>query len=432
MFLRVTTRYFAFRMGPIQVDLCYAFVLLILAMCHVSTSAQDWPQVLGPTRDGVAGNDLVPQPWDGVEPPTRWSHAAGQGMAGVAVEGDHVALFHRQGDNEVVELLDRNSGDLIWSRTFPTRYRCTYNSDSGPRCVPLILPKHVIVFGAGGRLASLRRTDGDVLWNHDTAEEYAAPEGYFGAGSSPIHHDGRIIVNIGGRGRFGIVAFELDSGSIDWTIPDEAASYSSPVIAQVADATWLTCITRMHFIMADVVNGKVAMRIPFGRRGPTVNAASPVLFGSHVFLTASYGVGARSIDLASPTTPITWEDSELLSSQYTTPVLHEGTFYGIDGRADVGSASLVAVDPRTRERLWQEDDFGMATLIRVRDRLLILKTDGTLVLTQCDRTRFRELDRVTLTRDLCRALPAYARGCLFVRDATTLRCFELASGTLPQ
>ena len=77
------------------------------------------------------------------------------------------------------------------------------------------------------------------------------------------------------------------------------------------------------------------------------------------------------------TAEVEWDD-ELLSSQYTTPIVHDGLVYGIDGRQDGGPVSLKCFDPLTRKVLWTKSDIPYATLVAADGKLLVQHTDGTL------------------------------------------------------
>src|SRR6185436_20874756 len=91
---------------------CALFVCLVLC---ATVRASDWPQILGPTRNGVyVGKDLA-DAWPKEGPPTVWQKKIGQGFAGPAVANGKVILFHRLGDKEVVECLGAKDGKPVWS-----------------------------------------------------------------------------------------------------------------------------------------------------------------------------------------------------------------------------------------------------------------------------------------------------------------------------
>ena len=74
---------------------------------------------------------------------------------------------------------------------------------------------------------------------------------------------------------------------------------------------------------------------------------------------------------------------------------------------------------------WNEPGFGYATLIKAGDKLLILKTDGTLVLARTNPRKFEELARAKLSEGTIHGLPALAAGRLYIRDGQMLKCFDL-------
>jgi outer membrane protein assembly factor BamB len=338
-------------------------------------------------------------------------------------------LYHRVGDEQIVEAMDAATGQVAWKKTLPASYVPSYTSDDGPRVVPLVHQGHVYLYSAEGSLRCLQMTDGREIWSRDTYDEYNSkqyfrgepPTGYFGLASSPIVEGDRILVNVGGdQGGAGIVAFSLKDGRTVWKSTSERASYSSPVAVTVDDVRHVIFVTRLNVVSVDPATGAERFRFPFGRSGPTVNAASPVVWDRYLFVTASYGIGAALARLAGGDAEVLWRDEELLSSQYTTCVEHRGYLFGIDGRQDGPPADLKCFDPQARNVRWTVPAFGYATLIKVGDKLLVLTTEGELVLAAANPEKFEVLARASVSDSTCRALPALAAGRLYVRDSQTL------------
>jgi outer membrane protein assembly factor BamB len=389
-------------------------------------SAGDWPQILGPARNGVAVDEEVRRDWAGASPKTLWEREVGQGYAGVAVAGGRVYLFHRLADDEVVESLDAATGDVAWTARWPARYRGGIDPDLGPRCVPLVHGDALFLHGVAGRVACLNLADGNERWARDTRADFRFNEGFFGAGSTPIAMGDKLLVNVGGRDGSGIVAFSLATGQTVWRATDEGASYSSPIAATLDGRPHALFITRQSFLAIEPESGQVRFQTPFGRLGSTVNGANPLLIDDvHVFLTASYGVGGRLVDISGSDVKAVWDAGDVISSQYPTPVAYQGAVYGIDGREDIGVASLRCIDPLTGRVHWSQDGFGMATPILAGDTLLWMKTSGELVLIEPTTEAYRELARLGLCDQTARALPALASGRLYVRDTRALKCFDL-------
>jgi len=384
--------------------------------------AGDWPQILGPERNGRAKGEQLAKSWPESGPAVVWQTRVGRGFAGVAVQKGRLILFHREGNQLLAEAREAATGHPQWKAAFATTYASTISPDDGPRCVPLIDKDHVYLLGPGGELACLALETGKQLWLRDICKDFKAPEGYFGAGSSPILEGDRLLLNVGGRDGAGLVAFSPSDGKTLWKATDEAASYSSPVAVSVAGVRHVVFVTRLNVVSIDPGSGDVRFRFPFGARGPTVNAANPMVIGDHLFVSASYGVGAQWAKIGAREAKEVWSSDDVMSSQYTTCVEHEGILYGIDGRQDVGVARLRAFDPRTARVLWTEEGFGTGGLIVAGDKLLIMRTEGELVLAEASPKEFRPLARAKLFDTTAQALPALSDGLAFVRDTKELKC----------
>lgn len=402
--------------------------LIVGAMCLVvqTAVAGDWPQILGPQRNGIAENEKLAATWPATGPKTVWERPVGSGLAGVSVAKGTVYLFHRVQDEERLEALDALNGVPRWQAKWPTNYRDTIAGDDGPRTVPLIHGNRVYAYGAAGTLACLNTKDGSIVWSRNLIEDYEADLGYFGAGSSPLIEGETIIVNVGGQQtKAGIVCLALDTGKEVWKSVADTASYSSPIAVTVNNVRHVLCITRLKLVALDPATGKVRSEIPFGQRGPTVNGANPVLFKNNVLLTASYGIGSTLVSIQPEGFDTIWSGDEILSSQYTTPIVQGDVLFGVDGRQDQGSANLLCFDPVTRKIAWHEDDFGLATLILADGKLLCMKTNGTLVVAEANPKAYKQLATAKLFSSTCRPLPALAQGRLYVRDTDTLKCIDL-------
>lgn len=408
---------------------------LLTLLCTTSVcQAGDWTQILGPYRNGHAEGETLDAAWPETGPAVKWQRGVGNGYAGLAVFKNTAILFHRVGDLETVEALEAQTGEPIWKQTTPVSYRGTFNPNDGPIAIPLIHKGHVYTFGIAGNLQCLDLKTGKKVWSRDTHKEFKVGEGYFGVGSTPIIVEDRLLVNVGGkRNNAGIVAFSLDKGFTLWKSMPDDASYASPTSAFLHGRFYAIFVTRMHVAGLDPENGNVLFQFPFGKRGPTVNGANPVVIGNYVFATASYGVGGfwGKIDRANASE--VWRNQQIMSSQYTTPIEYGGTLIGIDGRQDIGTSRLICFDPKTQKVNWSQDNFGYATLFEADNKLILMKTDGTLVLAEASLEAYKELARASIFNSTTRALPALSNGLLFVRDQKTLKCLQLKSeAPLPQ
>jgi len=392
-------------------------------------TAGDWPQILGPGRNGIAAADeRLADRWPEAGPRVLWQRPVGSGYAGVAVADGRVFVFHREDDREVIEAVDAATGKLLWSDGEPTTFQPQVGGGNGPLCVPVIHAGSVITFGAQGVLACREAASGKRLWSRRTHREFGAQEGYFGAGSTPLVVGDRVIVNVGGtRREAGIVAFALATGETAWQRTSEPASYAAPVAAPIDGRPHVLMVTRFACLLFEPEAGEIRWRFPFGQRGPTVNAATPlVLADGHLFVTASYGIGGVYAAFDTADAKPLWQGEEPLATQYCTPITVAGQLYCINGRDDVPPADLVCVAAESGRVAWTERNFGYGTLLFADGKLLAAKTDGELVLLRPRATGAEVLARARPLASPIRALPALAGGRLYVRDDRTLVCLQVA------
>ncbi len=415
--------------GKSRLPLLLAGILASIGLMNVCL-AGEWPQILGPHRNGVANAEQLADHWGPDGPPVLWETPVGSGFAGVAVQGNKVAVFHRIGRQEILEIRNAETGKQIWHDAHPTDFRPQVGEGDGPLCTPVIHHDRVITFGAQGVLSCHDLKSGQNLWTRHTHADFGAREGYFGAGSTPLVLDDLVIVNVGGfRSQASVVAFDLKTGKTKWQLLDDHASYSSPIPATVDGVRHVILITRLHCLAVDPKTGHERFRFPFGQRGPTVNAATPVIDQNRLFLTASYGIGAIYGKVHADHFQQLWAVDDLYSSQYCTPVVQNGIYYGIDGRQDIPPAVLKCFDPDKRRLLWTKTGLGYGTLILADDKLIIVSTDGRVTLAAADPSGYKELATARVLPGTIRALPALAQGRLYVRDEKTLKCLLLGTAS---
>lgn len=387
----------------------------------------DWPQFLGPSRNG-SSPETAPAPWPDSGPAIRWSRPVGAGFSGPVVVGDRVVLHHRRNDEEVIECFDNaHAGESLWRHATPTSYHDDFGFDEGPRATPTIDQDRVFTFGADGVATCVSLAQGERRWRVPLGQELGAGKGFFGFACSPLAWKDRVLFNVGGRDGAGIVALDATTGKVVWKATRHEASYASPVLASSGAEPRALFFTREGFVALDPRDGRVLTEFPW--RSPqhaSVNAAAPLVLGRRVFLTASYGTGAVLLewgeDTATPR-PV-WSGDQALSSHYASVVHHAGCLYGFHGRQEQGP-SLRCIEADTGKVLWSEERLGAGSLILVGDQLLVLTEKGELLLAPAERRGFRPTARAQVLGFGTRAFPAYAQGLCFARDSRKLVALHL-------
>ncbi len=173
----------------------------------------DWPQFLGPNRNGVYMGPALSTSWPDSGPPVIWRKEVGEGFSGPVVKEGRLILFHRVGSEERVECLEAQTGRALWRYTYPTDYRDDFGFDGGPRATPAVSGGRVYTFGAQGVLHCLELESGERVWSAKTHEKFGVRKGFFGAACSPLVEDGRLFLNVGGTGPVGTGGFRRQDGA---------------------------------------------------------------------------------------------------------------------------------------------------------------------------------------------------------------------------
>ena len=398
------------------------FLLLTFAL---ALPAADWPQFLGPNRDGHSAETKLNWDWPKDGPPIAWKKDIGSGWAGPVVADGKLLLFHRVEGDEVLAALDPATGKELWTSKYATRYRHDLNSAAAPRPTPLIADGRVFTLGANGDLHAWEFATGKPVWDHNLIADYKTSKGYFGVACSPIVVGGKLMLNVGAKGA-GIVAFDPATGKELWKATDDAASYSSPTTAEIDGKLAAIFLTRAGLQVVDPATGKSLYDFPWRPRiDASVNAATPLVWKDEIFLTVSYSTGGVLLKAKGGEPTEVWSNDKSLSCQYNTPVRVGDYLYGLHGRSDVGTAQLRCVEWKTGTVKWSEAKFGVASLIAVDGGLLALTEAGDLVRFDASPDGYKERARATILTKPTRAAPALADGRLFARDGSKLVCVKL-------
>jgi outer membrane protein assembly factor BamB len=406
-------------LAPLFVSLCLAVWPGAFAW------ADDWPQFLGPQRNGVSAEKGLATFWPKNGPPLVWEKQVGEGYSGPVVSGQRLILFHRVGDEEVVECLNAGTGKGVWKFAYATDYQDALNKGNGPRSTPVMADEKVITLGPGGWLHCLEMKTGQKVWGRNIVQDYRVPGSYFGVGTSPLVEDNRVLVNVGGKGA-GIVAFDLGTGKEVWKATTDGASYSSPVAGTVDGVRHALFFTRQGVVILDPKTGTPRFTMRWRARiDASVNAATPLLINDLAFFSTSYDTGALLLKLRKDGADIVWQNDESMSNHYNTCIHHNGFLYGFHGRQEVG-ADFRCVELKTGKVKWEQRRYGCASLVLADGHLIVLTEEGDLVLVDATPEAYREKARVSLlSHSPSRAQIALADGHLYARDLRKLGCWRL-------
>lgn len=400
-----------------------AVLLWILLLDGVVLAQTDWPQFLGPDRDGVYHGTIADK-WPDAGPAALWRRDVGEGFSGPIVRDGKLILFHRVADNERVECMEAATGKTVWKAEYPTKFRDVFGFDNGPRATPTIDHGTVYTFGAEGKLGAWEMATGAKKWLVDVAGKFAADKGFFGMACSPLVEGDAVIVNVGAPDG-GIVAFNRNTGDVMWKATGDEAGYASPTAATIHGKRYVLDLTRAGLVALDPIKGTVFFHFPFrSRTRESVNAATPLVIGDQIFISASYETGAALLRFDEKGPQKLWSGDDILSNHYATSVFANGFLYGFDGRQEMGP-NLRCVELKTGTVRWSEDHFGAGTILIAGGKLLVLTEKGELICAPASPDGFKPAARAQILPFDVRAYPALADGCLFARSKDKLACVKL-------
>ena len=124
--------------------------------------SKDYPQFLGPHRNGTLQGIKLGRDWSERPPQLLWRQPIGAGWSAFAVVGNLAITQEQRGEYEMVVCYDLHSGQERWSHSDHDRYEAT-PAGVGPRATPTIVEDRVYTLGATGILNCLDLATGSAF-----------------------------------------------------------------------------------------------------------------------------------------------------------------------------------------------------------------------------------------------------------------------------
>lgn len=382
----------------------------------------DFPQFLGPNRDGViAGVELDPD-WGAHPPQVLWRRPVGAAWSGFAVVGGRALTQEQEGEQELVTCYDLATGRQLWRHADAARYFTTLAGE-GPRCTPTVVSNRVLTLGATGVLNCLDLADGRRFWTRQITADAGSTTPEWGFAGSPLGLGDKVVVSAGGREDRSLLAYRIETGELAWHAGTRAASYSSPTLLTLTGRQQVVMFNSRFITAHDPETGRVLWEYPWGVGHPTV--APPVPVGpDRVVFSSGYGVGAELLEIGVDAAGVwsarrMWK-SPRLKSKFANFVAREGHLYGLD------DGVLVCVAVADGALRWKEGRYGHGQLLWVGKHLLVTAENGELVLLQPDPERPWERHRFRVFAGKTWNPPALAGDHLLMRNDREAACLRLA------
>lgn len=389
--------------------------LIIAFLASTLCLAEDWPQWLGPNRNGVSQEAV--EPWQ-EEPKVLWRKNVGIGYSAVVERDGRAFTMGNEDDHDVLYCLDPETGKEIWraSWTYPALYRGFH----GPRSTPAVDDERVYTVGHSGLVKCFSVEDGKEIWSNDLPEQGFEITNW-GVATSPLLRENTILIDMGA-----VLALNKEDGTIvmrtamptpGWSKPSFGA-WSSPAVLSDEGRNLVASFNNSELVVAVEETGEILDRAPW-RHKRTTNIATPlILDGDDIFITTGYKIGSARFSFDDGKLKKLWQ-TEKLASHSANAIPDEGYIYGFDGNLR-NRTYLVCVDLDMGEEVWRHEDaekFGAGTLIRAQDKLIILGESGWLTIAEATPEGYRPLCQTHILQgDYCWTPPTLANGRLYCRS----------------
>lgn len=451
----------------------------ILATC-VPLQADDWPQWLGPQRDGVWRETgiLDSFPKSGVT--KVWDVPVGLGYTGPAVAKGRVFLMDRElakgqanpksafamtrvDGNERLLCLDEKTGRTLWDHSYDCAYAISYAA--GPRCTPTVDDDRVYFLGAMGDLHCLGVTDGKVRWKINFIQDYGASLPVWGFAAHPLIDGNKLICLAGGSDDRLVIAFDKLTGKVLWSSLNCGGDfgYCPPMIYSFGGRRQLIIWHSKSVNGLDPETGKKIWSIPFVAKSALTTPTPRKVGEDHLFISSFYN-GSMLMKVTSDGASVVWKglgkgefpnQSADVQSIMTTPYIDGTTVYSV-----CSYGQLRGVDVMTGKRLWEtnkatrgrltpvpiaakaepstvqpwSERWAHAFLTPNGSRYFLFNEQGELIIAKLSRSGYEEIDRTTLLEPLNKMAgrpvvwmhPAYANKRIYVRNDERAVCYDLA------
>ena len=265
-------------------------------------------------------------------------------------------------------------------------------------------------------------------WQTNLKEDIQAKIPRWGLATSAVIEGELLLLNACQYG----LALNKKTGKVVWRSAPTLCGYASPVLYDAGDQRCMVAFGQKAAYGVNVNTGELLWTRPWKTRSDQ-NTADPVLGGNRVFISSIYSEGCLLFDMTDNTPVDVWQN-EILSNKFSSSVLYKGHLYGVHGNTistrgnewDRGrqKGALACLDFKTGKLLW-EYGVGIASLIIVDGKLIVLSEKGLLLVAEATSSGYKEIARAQVLKQAnafreakgkCWTAPILCRGMIYCRN----------------
>lgn len=397
-----------------------------LAAFALHSYADDWPQWRGPNRDGISTETGWATSWPKEGLKQIWKSEVGAGYGTVSVCQGRLFVLGNTADQDTVYCLEANTGKPVWTYSYDCEAKDP-NGYHGTRSTPTVDGGNVYTTSRKGHLFCLDAATGKVKWSKDFTKDFGGKIPRWGYAISPLVEGNRLIVEPGGPGA-SVVALDKQSGEVIWKAGDEPEAYSSPVAFDLNGERCVAVFTASGLVGRSLKDGKLLWSYPW-KTSYDVNAATPVVSGSKIFISSGYNTGCALVDVSHNPPQTVWKNKNM-RNHVNSCVLWKGYLYGFDDN------ELKCLDFATGDVKWSESKYRKGSLMLADGKLILYSENGQLGLAEPSPEGYKELAFVQALQVRSKypggaskqtwAVPVLANGKIYCRSQDDLVCLDVS------
>ncbi len=409
---------------------------LIIILLLLTSSAADWPQYLGPERNGISPETDLAQSWPESGPKILWEVPLGEGFAAPAIADGKAYLLDRVDDEQdVFRCYDLQTGRELWNYAYEAPGKFSFN---GSRAVPTIEARFAYTVGPMGHMYCFDLEKEEPVWNVQLLEAFDAKLPNWVVAQLPtIYGDTVVVAPQGAEG--GVVALDKKTGETVWASrPLEGAQgYVSPNLITLDGVDQFVMLSagkgdnRGEVVSFDAETGETLWSYD-GYQNKIPITPVIQLPENRVLVSGGYDAGAVMLRV----TPAegAWEVEELFATdkwncQIHPPIFYQGHLYmNSNSNSDRDGLMCATLDGQILWETGSRPNFERGGLILADGRIFNLEGDrGILHLIEPSPEEFKDLASVDLdlTNKAWGPL-ALSEGKLLVRDQEKMLCLEVS------
>ncbi|MDB4500720.1 PQQ-like beta-propeller repeat protein [Akkermansiaceae bacterium] len=214
---------------------------LCLLLYLGALQASDWPQFLGPARDGTSTETGLTKSFPKDGPKILWEAKLEKGFGGAAIVGDEVYVVDRvREEKDILRCLDLKTGKEKWHFENPSEGEPPFE---GSRSVPTVEEDAVYFLGPFGEVFRINRQTHKADWSFKMKERYPdAHTPHWGYAQCALITGEVLILTPFGKDA-GIVGVDKKTGKEIWKHGLKSDSHSTPTLINLDDQEQVVILT---------------------------------------------------------------------------------------------------------------------------------------------------------------------------------------------